>query len=155
MKKNLDLRDLVGKIEFAPGYEYTYKEMRDRTKKKSYTIRIEATFEAAHNLREYHGAPEPLHGHSWKVEVLGKRKGLDHEGMAMDFIELKDALDPLIKPFKHAYINEVSPFDKVNPSAENIATWIFDQLKGKFKDHPCQIEKVTVWEGPDYSASVE
>lgn len=122
---------------------------------KIYTIRIEATFEAAHNLREYHGKPEPLHGHSWKVEVFAKRKGLDNEGMAMDFIELRDALDPLIKPFKHAYINDIAPFDKINSSAENIATWILDQLGKKLKDHSCQIQKVTVWEGPDYSASVE
>lgn len=122
---------------------------------KHYTVRVEATFEAAHNLREYHGQPEPLHGHSWKVEVFAKRKGLDHEGMAIDFIELKDAVDFLIKPFKHAYINEVSPFDKVNPSAENIASWIHDELSKKFKDHPCQIEKATVWEGPHYSATAE
>jgi 6-pyruvoyltetrahydropterin/6-carboxytetrahydropterin synthase len=122
---------------------------------KIYTVRAEATFEAAHNLREYHGKPELLHGHSWKVEVFAVRKGLDHEGMAIDFIELKEALDPLIKPFKHAYINDVAPFDKVNPSAENIASWIYDELSKKFKNHPCQIEKVIVWEGPQYSASAQ
>jgi 6-pyruvoyltetrahydropterin/6-carboxytetrahydropterin synthase len=122
---------------------------------KNYTVRVEATFEAAHNLREYHGKPEPLHGHSWKVEVFAKRKGLDHEGMAIDFIELKDTLDPLIKPFKHSYINEVPPFDKINPSTENIASWIYDELSKKLKNHPCQIEKVTVWEGPNYSATAQ
>lgn len=128
--------------------------MTTQKSSKEYTVRIMASFEAAHNLREYHGKLEPLHGHSWKVEVFAKRAGLDHEGMAMDFIELQDALNPLIKSFKHAYINEVPPFDKINPSAENIATWIFEELSKKFKDHPCQISKVTVWEGPEYSASV-
>lgn len=127
----------------------------EENKIKKYTVRIEATFEAAHNLREYHGKPEPLHGHSWKVEVFAKRNGLDHEGMAMDFIELKNALDPLVKPFCHAYINEVPPFHKINPSAENIATWIYEDLSKKFAHHPCKIEKVTVWEGPQYSATVE
>lgn len=122
---------------------------------KNYTVRIEATFEAAHNLREYHGSPEPLHGHSWKVEVFASRKGLDLEGMAMDFIELRNALEPLVKPFDHAYINNIRPFDRLNPSSENMAAWIYDQLSAKFSHHPCQIQKVTVWEGPQYSASVE
>lgn len=121
---------------------------------KTYTVRIEAAFEAAHNLREYHGKPEPLHGHSWKVEVFVSAEQLDGEGMVADFLDLQAALAPVIKPFEHAYINEVAPFDRLNPSAENLAAWIHDQLTGRFKKPGCRIERVTVWEGPKYSATV-
>ncbi len=122
---------------------------------KKYTIHIETLFESAHNLREYHGVPEPLHGHTWKAEVFAERCGLDHEDMAIDFLELRSALDTLIKPFEHKYINDIAPFDKINPSTENIATWIFEELKKKFEGHPAQIKRVRIWEGPQYSASVE
>jgi 6-pyruvoyltetrahydropterin/6-carboxytetrahydropterin synthase len=122
---------------------------------KKYTIQVQAIFEAAHNLRQYHGAPEPIHGHTWKVEVFLTRGGLDHEGMAVDFLEVKAALDPLIQPFDHRFINEIPPFDKISPSTENIAAWIFDELNKKFVSSPCKLQKVTLWEGPNYSASVE
>ena len=122
---------------------------------KIYTIRVEKQFEAAHNLREYHGAPEPLHGHTWKAEVEFERIGLDHEGMAIDFLEVQESLDQLTQPFEHHYINELPPFDTVNPSAENIAAWLFDELSKKFASHPAKVKKVIIWEGPRYSAEVE
>ena len=125
------------------------------TTNKKFTIQVQAIFEAAHHLRQYHGVPEPIHGHTWKVEVFLIRDGLDHEGMAIDFLEVKAALDPLIQPFDHHYINEIPPFDKVNPSTENIASWIFDELNKKFPTSACKLQKVTLREGPNYSASAE
>ena len=95
----------------------------------SYRARIEAFFEAAHNLRLYRGKPEPLHGHSWKVEVEVEAQKLDGEGMAMDFVELREALQALVNQVHYKYINEVRPFTDVAPSAENLARWFFDGLE--------------------------
>src|SRR3989344_3391984 len=95
---------------------------------EQFIIRVEARFEAAHNLREYKGSPEPLHGHSWKVEAKFKCKKLDHEDIGVDYVEVEKAIRELASRFDHKYINEVPPFDKLNPTSENIAKWFFEEL---------------------------
>ncbi len=119
----------------------------------NYRVRIEGFFEAAHNLRSYKGKPEPLHGHSWKVEVEMEAPKLDGEGMAFDFVELEDALKKLTGRLNYTYINEVPPFMDIAPSAENIARWMHDELFSVVTKGGCSIVEVRVWEGRHSSAA--
>lgn len=115
---------------------------------EKFVIRVEARFEAAHNLREYYGAPEPLHGHSWKVEVKIASEELDKESISVDYVKVKKALDELAAKLDYHYINEVTPFDKLNPSSENIAKWFYDHLNKKELLGKSQLQEVILWEGP-------
>ena len=116
---------------------------------EEFTIRVEARFEAAHNLREYKGAPEPLHGHSWKVEAKFKCSKLDHEDIGIDYVEVERAIRDLARRFDHRYINEIPPFDKINPTSENIARWFFDELNRPEIKQKAQLAEIIVWEGPE------
>lgn len=111
-----------------------------------YTVSITRMFSAAHKLREYMGKCETLHGHNWKVEVTAQAKELDKLGMVVDFKDLKKHTDALLERFDHAYLNDVKPFDKVNPSSENMARVIFDELSEKVSDDRVSLLKVSVWE---------
>ena len=123
--------------------------------KVSYLVRVEQRLEAAHNLREYHGMCERLHGHSWKVEVFVRAPKLDHEGMALDYLQVRRALQEILTDWDHNYINNIPPFDKLNPSSENIATFIFQQMSKVIDSEKSWIEKVLVWEGPEYYTACE
>jgi len=120
---------------------------------QKFVIRVEAHFEAAHNLREYYGAPEPMHGHSWKVEVKIQSNKLDREDISVDYVKVKKAVEELAKKFDYHYINEVPPFDKINPSSENIAKWFYDNLNKKKLLGKSKIQEVILWEGPFNSLS--
>ena len=117
-------------------------------KKEKFVIRVESSFEAAHNLREYYGKPEPLHGHSWKVEVKIESSNLDDEAISVDYVKVKKALDVLTKKLDYTYINEVSPFNKINPSSENIAKWFYGNLNRKELLGKGKLAEIIIWEGP-------
>lgn len=119
----------------------------------SYQVRIESYFEAAHNLRSYKGKPEPLHGHSWKVEVTVETDKLDLEGMAVDFVELKQALNRATQKLDYTYINEVVPFNDLAPSAENIAQWICQEIQPYAENVKSRVSEVRVWEGRNGAAA--
>lgn len=125
---------------------------------EQFIIRVEARFEAAHNLREYKGAAEPLHGHSWKVEAKFKCNALDHENIGIDYVHVEKAIRGLASRFDHKYINEVPPFDKINPTSENIAKWFFEELNKPTVRQKSELSEVVVWEGPEayvsYSNSI-
>jgi 6-pyruvoyltetrahydropterin/6-carboxytetrahydropterin synthase len=116
----------------------------------SYTVRVEARFEAAHYLREYRGISEPLHGHSYKVEadLAGRGGGVDQDAIAVDFVSARRKLEQLAKKLDYGCINDVPPFTDVNPSAENIAEWFARELQSAVKDEDAIVESITVWEGP-------
>lgn len=118
---------------------------------ESYLLRVQTRFEAAHHLRAYRGAPEPVHGHSWKVEVALVSAQLDEEGMAFDFVAVKAALEELASRFHHRDINLIPPFDTLNPTTEHLARWFHRQLTERLAG--ATISEVTVWEGPDCSAT--
>ena len=113
-----------------------------------FTIRVETRFEAAHNLREYKGVPEPLHGHSWKVEARFCSEKLDHEDIGVDYVHVEEALRELGRQLDHRYINEIPPFDTVNPTSENIAKWFFHALDLPETRGNSKLDEVIVWEGP-------
>ena len=115
-----------------------------------FTVRVSARFEAAHFLREYRGISEPLHGHSYKVEadLAARTGGVDSDAIAVDFVSARRKLEALAKRFDYGCINNVPPFDEINPSAENIAEWFADQLGEAVAGEDAVVLAVTIWEGP-------
>jgi 6-pyruvoyltetrahydropterin/6-carboxytetrahydropterin synthase len=122
-----------------------------------YVVRVEARFEAAHFLREYRGISEPLHGHSYKVEaeLSARGGGVDNDAIAVDFVSAKRKLEGLAKRLDYGCINDVAPFDTINPSAENIAQWFARELGAAVADENARVVAVTVWEGPLNSVRYE
>ena len=88
---------------------------------EKYTLTIHADFASAHTLRNYPGACSRMHGHNWKIEAEVEAELLDEVGMAIDFKKIKLSTRKLAKVLDHQYINDIPPFDKLNPTAENIA----------------------------------
>ena len=117
----------------------------------TWVLRVRERFEAAHHLRTYRGGPEPVHGHSWQVEAVLRARELDADGLGFDFLEIKAALRELAARFHHRDVNTVPPFDQLTPSTEHLARWFFDQLSERFPG--AGVAEVTVWEGPDCSAT--
>lgn len=113
-----------------------------------YEISVERHFDAAHYLRGYRGKCESLHGHRFKVVAKVKAKELNDIGIAYDFAELKQLLDGILVRFDHTCLNDVPPFDKINPSSENVASLIYDELKRKLAGTPLSISCIEVWESP-------
>jgi 6-pyruvoyltetrahydropterin/6-carboxytetrahydropterin synthase len=118
-----------------------------------YEITIETHFSSAHRLRQYNGECERLHGHNWNVKISIASEELNDLGMVMDFKELKKITKELIDRFDHQYLNEVPPFDKINPTTENMSRYIFHELSGRINTDSLTVSKVTVWESPTCSAS--
>jgi len=104
----------------------------------------EFTFDAAHNLTSYHGKCEKLHGHTYKLQitVTGEK---NQEDMVVDFLQLKDLVkSEVLNLLDHAYINDVIP----QPTAENIAEWIFKRLASRVGGSHYELYEVAVWETP-------
>ena len=116
-----------------------------------YSIKVETTFSAAHNLRQYKGKCEALHGHNWKVEVILAGDRLDKSGMLMDFHDVKKTLAAVLAEFDHAYLNKIPYFKKVNPTSERISAYIYGSLKKKLP----LLKSVTVWENATCCATYE
>jgi 6-pyruvoyltetrahydropterin/6-carboxytetrahydropterin synthase len=115
-----------------------------------FTVRVSARFEAAHFLREYRGISEPLHGHSYKVEadLAARAGGIDSDAIAVDFVSARRKLEALAKKLDYGCINDVPPFDQINPSAENIAQWFARELGAEVAGEEAVVQAVTIWEGP-------
>ncbi|MBQ4402705.1 MAG: 6-carboxytetrahydropterin synthase QueD [Synergistaceae bacterium] len=103
------------------------------------------TFDAAHNLVDYHGKCERLHGHTYRLRVVLEGEP-DAEGMIMDFLELKAIVkERVLSQLDHSYINDIIQ----QPSAENIALWIWGELKERLRRRNCELYEVHVWETAD------
>ena len=113
-----------------------------------YEISVEQHFDAAHSLRGYQGKCEALHGHRFRVVVRVRASGLDDIGLAYDFTELKRHLGDILARFDHTFLNDVPPFDKMNPSSENIARTTYTELEPKLAGTPASLSAVEVWESP-------
>ncbi len=113
-----------------------------------YQISIELDFDAAHALRGYKGKCEMLHGHRFVVVAKIKASALNDIGIAYDFADLKKHVREIIGRFDHVCLNDISPFDKINPSSENIASTVYNELKPKLAGSPVSLTAVEVWESP-------
>jgi 6-pyruvoyltetrahydropterin/6-carboxytetrahydropterin synthase len=116
-----------------------------------YKITVESTFSSAHNLRGYRGKCEALHGHNWKVEVSVTKDALDKTGMVLDFKLLKGKLNKILDRLDHRYLNDLTYFKKVNPTSENIAEFIFKNLRRQIP----AVSTVIVWENNTSYATYE
>lgn len=117
----------------------------------TWSLTVKSSFSAAHRLREYEGNCERLHGHNWKVEVTVESQTLDPQGMALDFRVMKGALGEVLAGLDHRYLNDIPPFDGMNPSSENLARHIFGEMEKRIPA-PAQVARVTVWESEDARA---
>jgi 6-pyruvoyltetrahydropterin/6-carboxytetrahydropterin synthase len=113
-----------------------------------YEVSVDETFAAAHNLRNYKGKCENLHGHNYKVRVTLAGKEVDSTGLLYDFVHLKQVIQGVIRSLDHKYLNELPPFDVLNPSAENIARYIYEQTSKQLPKAPngAGVASITVWE---------
>jgi len=118
-----------------------------------YQVIIETTFSSAHALRHYHGATEPLHRHNFRVQVVVEGKRLQNKVKYLsDFVQIQKALQAVVKPLDHVNLNEIPPFKRENPSAENLARFIGLQFGRRWKEAGVRLESVTVWETPESAA---
>ncbi|MBE9528463.1 MAG: 6-carboxytetrahydropterin synthase QueD [Proteobacteria bacterium] len=118
-----------------------------------FEITVESTFSSAHQLREYKGSCENLHGHNWRVMVSVGSEGLDSLGMVVDFRVLKREVEAVIERLDHKFINEVPPFDSINPTAENISKYIYEEISKSLASEGVKILKVKVWESEKAAAT--
>jgi 6-pyruvoyltetrahydropterin/6-carboxytetrahydropterin synthase len=113
-----------------------------------FEVSVEETFAAGHALRGYKGKCENMHGHNYRVRVTLEGAQLDAVGLLYDFVHLKQVIQNVIGSLDHRYLNEFSPFDVLNPSAENISKYIYDESSKQMKAAPngARIRSITVWE---------
>ncbi len=116
-----------------------------------FCLTVTVDFAAAHQLHGYEGNCARLHGHNWKiiVEVTGQK--LDDVGMVVDFKAMKKAAREAAKTLDHQFLNQIEPFDRINPTAEHIAVWFFVELSRMLNQPYARVSAITVWEN-DYSA---
>ena len=104
-----------------------------------YRVSVRKHFDAAHYLRNYKGKCEQLHGHRLEVVVVLETQELDEIGLAFDFSEIKRYLQEILGRFDHQCMNDIPPFDEINPSSENMATTIYRELQPRFEAHLFQL----------------
>ena len=118
-----------------------------------FELTVISDFSAAHRLRGYTGKCENLHGHNWKVSVVVESKDLNRIGIVMDFKDIKKELNNVLEKLDHKDLNNLVFFKKINPSSENIASFIYSRISSKLKDKGVKIKKVSVWETDTSCAS--
>ena len=118
-----------------------------------YELKVVTHMAAAHQLREYEGGCEKLHGHNWKIEVHVTGKKLGPNGLLIDFKRVKEATARLLDGLDHTFLNDLEPFSAVNPSSENIARYIYDALSRDLNNGNVRVSKVTAWESENACAT--
>ena len=119
-----------------------------------FEVSVEHTFAAGHALRNYRGKCENVHGHNYKIRVMVRGENLDQAGMLADFVVLKRLLRDVSERLDHVFLNDIEPFDKVNPTAENMAVYFCEKMQeGLQLENPVVVAEVTVWETDIQSAT--
>lgn len=118
-----------------------------------YRLTIQTSFAAAHNLLQYQGDCENLHGHNWKIDVTVAARELDKSGLGIDFKILKAETRRLLETLDHKYLNELPMFKGLSPSSENIARYLFEELGQKLNTENVTVTMVNVWESDFACAS--
>jgi 6-pyruvoyltetrahydropterin/6-carboxytetrahydropterin synthase len=120
-----------------------------------FEVAVEQGFASAHALRNYKGRCENVHGHNWKVRVVIEGEKLDATGMLVDFLDVKSLMGEILDRIDHQFLNEIPPFDVINPSAENIAEYFYQQMTGRLAETPVpvRIREVKIWETEIQSAT--
>jgi 6-pyruvoyltetrahydropterin/6-carboxytetrahydropterin synthase len=121
----------------------------------AYRVKVEDQFSAAHRIQEIGGKCENLHGHNWKVSVSIQADKLSQHGLVTDFRKLKTQLKKILKEMDHSYLNEIPSFKKINPTSENIAKYIYDNLSKKINNERIKVKSIEVAESENSKASYE
>ena len=113
-----------------------------------FQVSVEETFSSGHALRGYKGKCENVHGHNYRVQITLEGPQLDSIGLLVDFTHLKQVIREIIKRLDHQFINDLEPFTTVNPSAENLAKYFYEEVTGKLKDLPpgARVTDAVIWE---------
>lgn len=118
-----------------------------------FEVSVRSSFSGAHSLRGYRGKCEELHGHNWDVEISVGTAQLNDIGLTLDFKLLKQKLNDVLAGLDHCDLNKLPYFKRANPSAENIAKYIYINLKKFFKIKGIKLSRVRVWETRDSCAT--
>jgi 6-pyruvoyltetrahydropterin/6-carboxytetrahydropterin synthase len=118
-----------------------------------FKVSKEIMISATHRVREHQGGCERIHGHNWKIIVTAGAEELNEMGMVIDFKDLKNAMHKIIMPMDHNDINTYPPFDIVNPTSENLAKYIFDEMSKELNNNRMKIVKVKVYETDSSAAT--
>ncbi len=115
-----------------------------------FEVSVERSFAAGHALRGYKGKCENVHGHNYKVRVTLTGADLDSIGLLVDFVEVKRLMQQIIDRLDHQFMNDIPPFNKLNPSAENLARYFYQELDRGLRENPAavpvRIGEVKIWE---------
>ena len=113
-----------------------------------YKLQVVSKFSAAHRLVDYPGACERIHGHNWRVKVTVCAEDIDENGMVVDLVQLKKHIDDCLGQFDHRVINDVPPFDRLNPTSENLAKYLYNYIAERIDVY---VQSVKVAEVEDYA----
>ncbi len=112
-----------------------------------FEVSVEETFAAGHALRNYRGKCENVHGHNYRVQVTFSGPELDSIGLLVDFVEVKKLMGTVVDRLDHQFLNDLPPFDVLNPSAENIAKYFYDEIgSGLGQGTAVKLGQVRIWE---------
>jgi 6-pyruvoyltetrahydropterin/6-carboxytetrahydropterin synthase len=113
-----------------------------------FQVSVEETFSAGHALRGYKGKCENVHGHNYRVRVTLEGPQLDAIGLLVDFTHMKQVIREIMGRLDHQFMNDLEPFRTVNPSAENVAKYFYDEVSLKLKGLPpgARVTDVILWE---------
>ena len=111
-----------------------------------YRLKIVTDFAAAHTLRNYDGPCSRMHGHNWKLEAEVTATALDEAGMVLDFKDVRQTAQAVIEKLDHQYLNDIEPFNRLNPTAENIAAYVFRGMAERLNNERIRVAAVTIWE---------
>ncbi|HYL85831.1 MAG TPA: 6-carboxytetrahydropterin synthase QueD [Candidatus Angelobacter sp.] len=119
-----------------------------------FQVSVEETFSAGHALRGYKGKCENVHGHNYRVRVTVEGPQLNHIGLLVDFVHVKQVIRDVMGRLDHQFMNDLEPFKTVNPSAENVAKYFYEQITGQLKELPpgARVTDVVLWETDTSSA---
>jgi 6-pyruvoyltetrahydropterin/6-carboxytetrahydropterin synthase len=118
-----------------------------------YELKVITDFAAAHQLRNFRGECEKLHGHNWRIEVVLSGDRLNEAGLLIDFKDVKTAANNILEDLDHSYLNDLPQFKNENPSSENIAAYLFQRLSSELNNSHLKVTKVTAWESDSACAS--
>jgi 6-pyruvoyltetrahydropterin/6-carboxytetrahydropterin synthase len=119
-----------------------------------FEVTVEQDFASAHALRNYKGSCENVHGHNWKAQVVIEGEKLDDAGMLIDFLDVKRMMDAIVARLDHKFLNDIPPFDVINPSAENLAEHFYEKLSQDLEGlGGVRVKEVKIWETGIQSAT--
>jgi 6-pyruvoyltetrahydropterin/6-carboxytetrahydropterin synthase len=120
-----------------------------------FQVTVDETFSSGHALRGYKGKCENVHGHNYKVRVTLEGPQLDSVGLLYDFTHLKRVIREIVGGVDHKFLNDMAPFDVINPSAENLAKYFYDETARQMNAMPegARVTSITIWETDTTSAT--